>query len=203
VGVCTLHVTLSAYGDHPDVLDTYPDVGQPLVLPQATADRLPQGGHPLGERLGQRHPGQQVERGLLGEFGQQTAELLQRGGPPQSGCRVDAEVQPGRSEGRVDHPVGHRGLHSDVLEVHGPAVEQQRLFPVIDRDLAQRRVQRTEPEGLAGAVVGEPAVAEMPDVGGRVGAQVTDESEPADVGHFMLLRCRQVDDKARHGFSST
>jgi hypothetical protein len=62
-------------------------------------------------------------------------------------------------------------------------VEQQRLLAVVDRDLAERRVQRAEPECLAGAVVGDSAVAQVPHVGGRVGPQVADEAEPGDVCH--------------------
>jgi len=158
-----------------------------VVLAQSGADPVAEGGHALGQCLGERHPGQQVERRLLGQLGEETAELLERGGPPVPAVRVDPEVEPRGGQRRVGHPVRHGGLHGDVLEVDGPAVEQQRLLAVVDRDLAQGRVQWAEPEGLSGPVVGKPAVAQVAHVGRGVRPQVTDETEPADVGHQLLL----------------
>ncbi len=146
-----------------------PMSGDPRIPGQAGHDPFPEGDHALGQRPGERHPGQQVEGVLLGQLGEQAADLLERSRPPGAPVGVDPEVDAGGGDGRVGDPVGDRGLDGDVLEVGRAGVEQERLLPVVDRHLAQCGRERPEPEGLAGAVVGQLAVAEVPDVGGGVG----------------------------------
>ena len=120
---------------------------------------------------------------LLGELGQQAAQLLQRGASPDARLRIDAEVHPHRGDGRVGDPEGDGGLDGDVLEVESACVEHQRLLAIVDRDLAECGRQRAEPEGLAGAVVRELAPSQVAHVSGGVGSQVVHEQELGDVSH--------------------
>ena len=68
------------------------------------------------------------------------------------------------ASGGLGEAVGHRRLDGDVLEVDGARVEQQRLLAVVDRDLAECRGQRPEPECRARALVGDLAAAQVANV---------------------------------------
>ena len=59
-------------------------VRQAGVAGQAGGDTLAHGGHPFGQGRGEGGVGEQVEGVLLGELGEQAAELLQRRGPPRA-----------------------------------------------------------------------------------------------------------------------
>ena len=99
---------------------------------------------------------QQVERGLLGQLGEQRGHLVERLAAPLAALRVDREVEPLGRKPRVAEPVGDRGLHGDVGEIGRTGVEQQRQLAVVDRHLGQHRRQRPVPERLADALVPDP-----------------------------------------------
>jgi hypothetical protein len=73
------------------------------------------------------------------------------------------------------------------LEIEGATVEEQRLFTVIDRDLAQGGVERSEPECLARTVVHQVAFAEVADVGRGVRPEVPHKQELRDICHGRLF----------------
>jgi hypothetical protein len=153
---------------------------------QTGGDALADRPRPGGKDRGQRGGGQQIQRVLLGELGQQGGDLLQRSGPPLPAVRVDAEVEPVSGPRRVDDPVGDRRLHRDVLEVAGAGVEQQREFPVVDRHLAEHGCQRPKPEREARAFAHQlpaPLVAYVHRGGA---AQVSQKGVALDVSHRMV-----------------
>jgi hypothetical protein len=119
-----------------DIDDGETGVGDPRIAREASRDAVSHGSHALGEGAGEGHGGQQVEGVLLGELGEQSTELLERPAPPGADVGVDPEVDPRRGHCRVDDAVRDRGLHGHVLEVDRPRVEEQRLLPIVDGDLA-------------------------------------------------------------------
>ena len=112
--------------DHPGADHGHAGLVQARVAGQGPGDRVADGGHASGERLGQGHPGQQVQGRLLGQLGQQGGELVEGLAAPGAVVRVDGEVQAGHGDLGGGDPVRHGGLHGDVGEVGGPGVEQQR-----------------------------------------------------------------------------
>ena len=119
-----------------------------------------------------RHAGELVEGRLLGQLGEQAAELSRAGWRRHvPGVGVDAEVDAGGRERRVDDPVGDGGLDGDVLEVGGPGVEQQLLLPVVERDLGSGRPSEgRNQKAWPGPVVLHLAVAQVQDVSRGVGS---------------------------------
>ncbi len=177
------HLGFGAQGDHADGDDGESGLGEPGFGGEAGGHPLADAGDAVGQGGGERGAGEQAERVLLGGLGEQGGELVERGGAPGAGVGVDAEVDAGGGGGRVGDPVGQGALDGDVLEVGGAGVEEHREFAVVDRHLGEGGGERAEPEGEPGAVVGELAAADVPDVGGRAGAQVAQSEALGDVGH--------------------
>jgi hypothetical protein len=194
-----LQVGLRPDRDHPRRDDGDAGLGQARVAGERGRDGLAHRRDAGGERLGELQPGEQVERRLLGQFGEQRGNLVQRLGPPVAALRVDREVEPFGGERRVGEPVRDGGLHGDVCEVGGAGVEEQGKFPIVDRYLGEHRRQRPVPERLPDTLVPHLAPDGVPDEAGRRAAQVAQEEPPRDVSHVPASCYRHSDDNpARH-----
>lgn len=166
---------------HPDHGE--PGRGEPGLRAEPVRHPLPYRGHTVDQGPGERGPGEDVERVLLGRLREQRGELLQRRTAPGAGVRVDGEVQPFGGDGRITDPVRDGRLHGHVLEVGGTGVERHRLLTVVDRYLREGRGEGAVPESDARTVVDESAVPVVPDMGGGGGAQMAPAETPGDVGH--------------------
>jgi hypothetical protein len=141
----------------------------------------------------------QSEHLLLRGLGQQPAHLLKRRAAPPAGVRVNREIDPGAGDGRVGHPERHACLDRQVLEVRRPRVEQQRQLSVVDRHLRQHRRQRPEEERQPRPLMRRLPPPQVPDVHGRVAAQVPGQWIPLDVSHRGSLSSFIVSSTIKHG----
>ncbi|MNY15020.1 hypothetical protein D3C86_1482150 [compost metagenome] len=144
---------------------------------QAGGDPLMQGADAVGQDLADLEFGQILGRVLLHDAGQKALDLFD--GTPQMKAvpQVDAEVDAVGHGFRVaDAPDGD-ALDRYFLEVPRAALEQERQFAVVHRQLGDRGAVGREPEGEAAARFASLSAPVELDVGAGVAAQQTPESE--------------------------
>ena len=182
-----LHVRVGAHRADPHRDQLQPHVPERRVPGEAGLDPLADLLGPLGEDLADGGAGHQRPGVLLGELGDQELEPLQRLVAVEAAGEVDGEVDPPGEALGIGHPEGDHPLHRHVLEVGGAAVEEEGHLPVVGRHLGDGGRGGEEAEGEPAAGADELAAPVLQDEGARVGAQVLQEADAADLGHGALL----------------
>ena len=103
----------------------------------------------------------------------------------QAGHEIDPEVDAGGEHVGISDAICDDALGHDLLEVGAAAVEQEREFLVVKRQLGDGRVERPEPEREAASGPDHAAIAIADDVARGLRAEVGDARRNA--GLVLLL----------------
>ena len=143
--------------------------------PAATPSRT--GATPSDERVGQRAPGQQVQRVLLGQLGERRAELLERGRPPAAGPgSTEKSIRRAASAGSVTRKVTVSCTNTSWKSLVRARNSSGSSRSSTGTSLIAADSGRNQ-NASAGAVVPRPPVAQVQDVGRRRAAQVPEKGE--------------------------